>query len=90
MQQCFSVLSKKGIPHSKSLSRTAVFESKLHTAWNSAAKKKFNVSPTKNENLSMVGGCGLDSSGSGYELLPGFCEHSNKPSSSIKGMEFLD
>jgi len=31
-----------------------------------------------------MGGCGLDSSGSEWEPVAGFCEHSNEPSSSIK------
>jgi hypothetical protein len=33
--------------------------------------------------ISMVGGCGLDSSGSGYRLVLGFCEHGNEPSGSV-------
>jgi hypothetical protein len=33
---------------------------------------------------------GLDSCGSGQELVAGFCEHGNEPSSSIKGGEFID
>jgi hypothetical protein len=32
----------------------------------------------------------VDSSGSGYGLVADFCEHSNEPSGSIKGGEFLD
>jgi hypothetical protein len=35
-----------------------------------------------------VGGCGLDSSGSGYGPLAVICEHDNEPSGSIKGGEF--
>jgi len=34
--------------------------------------------------------CGLDASGSGQETVAGSCEHSNEPSGSIKGGEFLD
>jgi hypothetical protein len=34
--------------------------------------------------------CGLDASGSGWETVAGSCEHSNEPSGSIKGGEFLD
>jgi hypothetical protein len=37
-----------------------------------------------------VGGRGLDSSGSGWVLMAGFCEDGNEPSDSIKGGEFLD
>jgi len=37
-----------------------------------------------------MGGCGLDSSGSGQELVAGSCEHGNEPSGSMKGGEFLD
>jgi hypothetical protein len=37
-----------------------------------------------------VWGCGLDSSGSGYKLVSGFCEQGNEPSVSIKGGEFLN
>jgi hypothetical protein len=33
--------------------------------------------------------CGLDYSGSRYGPVVGFCEHSNEPSGSIKGAEFL-
>jgi hypothetical protein len=32
----------------------------------------------------------MDLSGSGQILMVGFCEHSNKPSDSIKGGEFLN
>jgi hypothetical protein len=38
----------------------------------------------------MVGGCGLDSSGSGWGPVAGPHEHDNEPSGSIKGGEFLD
>jgi hypothetical protein len=34
--------------------------------------------------------CGLDASGSGWGPVGGCCEHSNKPSGSIKGEEFID
>jgi hypothetical protein len=37
-----------------------------------------------------VGGCGLDSSGSGLEPMVGSCEHENEPSGSIKGGKSLD
>jgi hypothetical protein len=37
-----------------------------------------------------VGGCGLDSSGSGQGLLMVSCEHGNEPSGYMKGGEFLD
>jgi len=37
-----------------------------------------------------VGGCGLDSYGSGQGPVAGCCEHGNKPSGSIKDEEFLD
>jgi hypothetical protein len=37
-----------------------------------------------------VGGCGLDSSGSGYGLVAGSFEDGNEPSGSIKCREFLD
>jgi hypothetical protein len=39
---------------------------------------------------SMVGRCGLDSSGSGQVPVAGSCEHCNESSDSIKGGEFLD
>jgi hypothetical protein len=32
----------------------------------------------------------VNSSGSGYRPVAGFCEHGNEPSGSIKGWEFLD
>jgi hypothetical protein len=32
----------------------------------------------------------MDSSGSGYGVVVGSCEHSNKSSSSVKDGEFLD
>jgi hypothetical protein len=35
-----------------------------------------------------VGRCGLDSFGSGEELVVGSCEHGNQPLGSIKGREF--
>jgi hypothetical protein len=38
----------------------------------------------------MVGGCGLDASGSGQRPVAGSCEHGNEPSVSIKEGEFLD
>jgi len=38
---------------------------------------------------SWVGGCELDSSGSGYEPVVGCCEHGNQSSGFIKA-EFLD
>jgi len=38
----------------------------------------------------MMGGCGLDSSGSGQGPVVCPCEHSNEPWSSVKGGEFLD
>jgi len=34
--------------------------------------------------------CGLPSPGSGHGPVAGSCEHSNEPSGSIKGREFLD
>jgi hypothetical protein len=34
--------------------------------------------------------CGLNSSGSGYGPVAASCEHSNEPSVSIKGGEFLN
>jgi hypothetical protein len=34
--------------------------------------------------------CGLDVSDLGYGSVTGCCEHSNEPSGSIKGGEFLD
>jgi len=37
-----------------------------------------------------VGGCGMDSSGSGYGQVAGCCENSNKALCSIKFGEFLD
>jgi hypothetical protein len=37
-----------------------------------------------------VGRCGVDSSGSEYGPVAGSCEHSNVPSGSTKGGEFLD
>jgi hypothetical protein len=37
-----------------------------------------------------VESCGLDSAGSGERPVIGSCEHSNKPSGSVKGGEFLD
>jgi hypothetical protein len=37
-----------------------------------------------------VGGCGLDSSGSGYGPVAGCCEHGNEPSGSIKVGAFID
>jgi hypothetical protein len=37
-----------------------------------------------------VGGCGLDSSGSGMGPVVGSCQHGNVPSGFMKGREFLD
>jgi hypothetical protein len=37
-----------------------------------------------------VGGCGLDSSGSGQSQVAGSCEHGNNPSGSVKGGDFLE
>jgi len=34
--------------------------------------------------------CGLDASGLGLGPVAGYCEHSNEPSGSKKGREFLD
>jgi hypothetical protein len=36
-----------------------------------------------------MGRCGLDSSGSRWGPVFGFCRHGNKPSGSIKNMDFL-
>jgi len=36
-----------------------------------------------------VGGCGLDSSGSGQGQVASCCEHGNEPSGTIKGREFI-
>jgi hypothetical protein len=36
------------------------------------------------------GRCGLDSSGSDYGPVAGYCEYGNEPSSTVKGREFLD
>jgi hypothetical protein len=38
----------------------------------------------------MIGGCGLNSSGSRYLLVSDSCGHCNEHSGSIKGGEFLD
>jgi hypothetical protein len=38
----------------------------------------------------MVRRCELESSGSGWETVVGFCEHGNEPFGSIKAREFLD
>jgi hypothetical protein len=38
----------------------------------------------------MIGGFGLDSSGSGQESVADSCEHGNEPSVSLKGGEFHD
>jgi hypothetical protein len=38
---------------------------------------------------SMMGGYGLDSSGSSQEPAMGSCEHGNEPLSAIKCMEFI-
>jgi hypothetical protein len=37
-----------------------------------------------------MGGRGLDLSGSGCEIVVGFCVHGSEPSGSIKCREFLD
>jgi len=37
-----------------------------------------------------VGGCGLDSSGSGLGPVAGSCKYGNELSGSTKGREFLD
>jgi hypothetical protein len=37
-----------------------------------------------------VGGCGLDTSGSGWGPVVGSCEHGNEPSGSVKCGEFLE
>jgi hypothetical protein len=37
-----------------------------------------------------VGRCGLDSYGSGWGQIVGYCEHGNYPLGFIKGWEFLD
>jgi hypothetical protein len=37
-----------------------------------------------------VGGCGLDSCGSGWKVLAACYEHGNEPSGSINGREFID
>lgn len=37
-----------------------------------------------------VGGCGLDSTGSGFEILAGSSGHSNKYYCSIEGVIFID
>jgi hypothetical protein len=37
-----------------------------------------------------VGGCGLDSSGSGQKPAVSPCEHGNEPSTFINGGGFLD
>jgi hypothetical protein len=37
-----------------------------------------------------VGGCGLDTSGSGLGPVAGSCEHDNEPSVFIRVGEFLD
>jgi hypothetical protein len=34
--------------------------------------------------------CGMDGTGSGYDLLAGFCEHDNELLGPIKGGEFLE
>jgi hypothetical protein len=36
-----------------------------------------------------VGKCGLDSSGSGYGIMAGPCEHDNRPAGSIKAGRLL-
>jgi hypothetical protein len=38
----------------------------------------------------MVGGCRLDSSGSGYRPVAGSCEHDNEPSGSVRDGELLE
>jgi hypothetical protein len=42
------------------------------------------------EEVNRVGGCELDSSGSGYGPVVGCSEYGNDPSGFIKGREFLD
>jgi len=37
-----------------------------------------------------MGRCGLDLSASGYRPMTGSCDHSNEPSGSVEGGEFLD
>jgi hypothetical protein len=37
-----------------------------------------------------VGGCGLDSSGSGQGPMAGSCEHDSEPSGCMKGRKFPD
>jgi len=37
----------------------------------------------------MVGGCGLDASGSGYRPMMNPCEHGNETMGSTKGTELL-
>jgi hypothetical protein len=81
---CSSVLSKKGIRCSKNLSLTATFQSKLHTAWNSAAEKKnVNISllvlPRRIKIQAGLEDVRLDLSGSAWGLVAGRCEHRNEP-----------
>jgi hypothetical protein len=40
--------------------------------------------------LGKQGKCVLDSSGSGYGMMVGSCEHGNEPIGSIKSREFCD
>jgi len=40
--------------------------------------------------VSGVGGCGLDVSGSGWELVAVCCEYDGEPLGSVGGWEFLD
>jgi hypothetical protein len=40
--------------------------------------------------LNSLGGCGLNSSGSGWGEMADCCEHGNEPLCFIKGREFLE
>jgi hypothetical protein len=40
--------------------------------------------------MDLKGRWGLDSTGSGLELMAGACEHSNEPSGTTKGWEFFE
>jgi hypothetical protein len=48
---------------------------------------EYNIRMNLRENR--MGSCGLDFSGLGWGPVVGFCEHSNDPSGSIKGAQFL-
>jgi hypothetical protein len=68
-------------------SSTANFDAVLETARKTRRRWKDDIKI----DLTETGlGCGLDSSGSGYEQVAGSCEHGDEPSGSIKGREFLD